>query len=100
MGIGGTKRKGWEGGDYHHGQLILREPASLYKKLGASPLNSLNLDGSGTKTKSYKPVAQIPCISVQFFGTKRTHSPVPGLKGGKPFFPNFKVFLVCPPIVD
>jgi hypothetical protein len=43
MGIEGTKRKGWEGGDYHHGQLILGEPASLNKKLGASPLNSLNL---------------------------------------------------------
>ncbi len=41
------KRKGWEGGDYHHGQLILGEPASLYKKLGASPLNSLNLIGLG-----------------------------------------------------
>ncbi len=61
MGIGGTKRKGWEGGDYHHGQLILREPASMYKKLGASPLNSLNLI-------SIRLVA--PTISIFFFHKK------------------------------
>jgi hypothetical protein len=35
----------------------------------------------------------------QCFGTKRTHSRVPGLKG-KPFFLNLEVFLVCLPIID
>jgi hypothetical protein len=58
-------------------------------------------DGSGTKTKLYKPVSQIACISVSIFGTKRTHSHVPGLGSReKPFFQNFEVFLVCLPIVD
>ncbi len=39
-------------------------------------------DGSGTKTKSYKSVSQIACVSVSiFFGTKHTHSCIPGLKG-------------------
>ncbi len=35
----------------------------------------------------------------QFFGTKRTHSPVPGLKG-EALFSKLRSFLLCLPIID
>ncbi len=57
-------------------------------------------DGSGTKTKLYELVSQTACISGSIFGTKHTHSRVPGLKGEGLFFLIFQVFLVCLPIVD
>ncbi len=38
------------------------------------------LVGSGTKTKSYKPVSQIAFVSVSIFCAKRTHCRVPGLR--------------------
>ena len=93
MGIEGTKRKGWEGGDYHHGQLILGEPASLYKKLGASPLNSLNL----TMTRIIKQPRNIG----KFYFCTRKHIEV-GLNnlslaaGPKMLCLCFYVFFNCP----
>jgi hypothetical protein len=52
---------------------------------------------SGTKTKLYEPVSNCMCQCLKYFGTKRTHSHVPELKGEALFLELF--FSLCLPIV-
>jgi hypothetical protein len=51
-------------------------------------------DGSGTKMKSYEPVSQIVRPVSHFFGTKRTHSPISGLKGEALYLELLSFFVV------
>ncbi len=44
------------------------------------------LMGSGTKTKSYKPVSQIACVSVSIFFLLKVHIPAYLGSRGKHFF--------------
>ncbi len=56
-------------------------------------------DGSGTQTNHTSWCLKLHVSVSQCFGTKRTHSHAPGLKG-EAFFSKLQVFLVCLPIVD
>jgi hypothetical protein len=50
-------------------------------------------DGSGRKTKSYKPVAQIACVSVSIVLVLNVHIPVYLGSRRKPFLQNLRFFL-------
>jgi hypothetical protein len=57
-------------------------------------------DGSGTKTKSYKPVSQIVRARVSIFLVLNVHIPTYLGSRGEPFFWISKFFLFCLPMVD
>ncbi len=53
------------------------------------------LMGSGTKTKSYKPVSQIACVSVSVYLVLNVHIPAYLAQGGSTFLGTRKFFLLC-----